>query len=378
MNFTIILLIIVIILLVATLASIFYYLNILQNKAKNPEEKTRGEDLLLQQLSEMQRSFDQKIGDSQKSLDQKMQESQKMMQISVSDQFQKSQELMSSINSEMNKNIQEVTKGVTEANEAGKQIFGLATSLQDLEKTLKHQKQRGALGEASLELILGNILPPNAYTMQYRFDNGEVVDAAIKTKEGMIPVDAKFSLDNYNRIQAATENTERDKLIKLFKDDLKKRIDETAKYIREKDGTLPFAFMFIPAEGIYYDLMVNEVGALKSNSRSLLDYAYNDKKVIIVSPTTFSAYLQSVLYGFKAFKIEESAKEIQKYVGQLQKHLAGYEEYQQKLGKTISTVVTHYNASSREFKKIDKDVIKITGEGNGIEIETLEKPQLEA
>lgn len=365
MNLTAILLLILIVLVIFLLIGGVVIYHKLKN-SNNAQERTRGEDILLQQLNEMQRALDTKLN-----------ESQRMMQTSVSDQFDKSQRLMSSINAEMTKNIQEVTKGVTEANEAGKQIFSLAESLQDLEKTLKHQKNRGTLGEASLELILGNILPPNAYTLQYRFENGEAVDAVIKTKEGNIAVDAKFSLDNYTRILNCNDDIEKEKLIKLFKDDLKKRIDETAKYIRENEGTLPFAFMFIPAEGIYYDLMVNEVGAIKSSSRSLLDYAYHDKKVIIVSPTTFSAYLQSVLYGFKAFKIEESSKEIQKYVGELQKHLAAYEEYQQKLGKTISTVVNHFNASAKEFKKIDKDVLKITGENNGIEVDLLEKPQIE-
>jgi len=363
MNITTLLLVILIILVLVVLTAGFFIYSNLQKKFGEAGKNTRGEDLLLQQINEMQRSLDSKMSDSQK-----------MIQTSVSDQIDKSQKLMSEINSQMSKNMQEVTKGVTEANQAGKQIFGLAESLKDLEKTLKHQKQRGTLGEASLELILGNILPPNGYSLQHRFENGETVDAIIKTKEGDIAVDAKFSLDNYTRVLNCDDEVEKQKLIKLFKDDLKRRIDETSKYIKEGEGTLPFAFMFIPAEGIYYDLMVNEVGAIKSNSRSLLDYAYNDKKVIIVSPTTFSAYLQSVLYGFKAFKIEESAKEIQKYVGELQKHLAAYEEYQMKLGKTLGTAVNHFNASSKEFKKIDKDVIKITGEGNNIQLDLLEKP----
>ena len=170
---------------------------------------------------------------------------------------------------------------------------------------MKHQKQRGNLGEAALELILSNILPPNAYKLQHQFKNGETVDAVILTKDGMIPVDAKFSLDNYNRIINETDETRKEELEKDFRNDLKKRIDETAKYVRPEEGTLPFAFMFIPAEGIYYDLLINEVGAVKVNTRSLIDYASNEKRVIIVSPTTFSAYLQSVLYGFRAFKIEE-------------------------------------------------------------------------
>ena len=166
-------------------------------------------------------------------------------------------------------------------------------------------------------------------------------------------------------------------LEKEFRNDLKKRIDETSKYIKINENTLPFAFMFIPAEGIYYDLLVNEIGAVKVNTRSLIDYAYNDKKVIIVSPTTFSAYLQSVLYGFKAFKIEESAQEIRKYVTELQKHLKSYEEYHSKIGNSLGTVVNHYNQSGKEFKKIDKDVFRITGDSNEIDIPTLDKPSSE-
>jgi len=206
----------------------------------------------------------------------------------------------------------EVVKGVTQTQESTKQVFVIAEQLSNLEKVLKNQKQRGNLGEASLELVMSNILPPGAYAMQYEFPGGETVDAIIRTKEGFIPVDAKFPLENYTRIHDERDDTRRAEYEDAFKRDLKKRIDETSKYVRPKDGTLPFAFMYIPAEGIYYDLLNDGIGAV--NTRSLLDYAQNEKKVIIVSPTTFAAYLQSVLYGFKAFKIEEQAKDIAKNV----------------------------------------------------------------
>lgn len=271
----------------------------------------------------------------------------------------------------------EVTKGVAETKESTKQVFTLAEQLQNLEKVLKHQKQRGNLGEASLELILNNILPPTAFKMQYQFANGEVVDAAIFTKEGIIPVDAKFSLDNYNRVVNAIDDVQREELEKAFKNDLKLRIDECAKYIRPNDKTLPFAFMYIPAEAIYYDLLVNEVGAVKVNTRNLIDYAYNDKKVIIVSPTTFAAYLQSVLYGFKAFKVEEQAKDIAKNVELLGRHLKAYEDFYKRLGTSLSTTVNHWNAGYKELNKVDKDVMRITGTTAGIEAaSSVEKPLL--
>jgi DNA recombination protein RmuC len=266
---------------------------------------------------------------------------------------------------------------VSQVQESNKQVFTIADQLQNLEKVLKNQKQRGNLGEASLELILSNILPPDSYKIQYEFNNREKVDAVIVTKDGMIPVDAKFSLDNYNRVINENDEIRKVELEKDFKNDLKKRIDETAKYIRPNEGTLPFAFMFIPAEGIYYDLLVNEVGSMKVNTRSLIDYAYKEKNVIIVSPTTFAAYLQSVLYGFRAFRIEESAREIRKRVDDLSDHLRKYDSYMKKLGNHLGTSVNAYNSAYKEMGKVDKDILKITEKSSKIEPVMIEGPKEE-
>lgn len=281
-------------------------------------------------------------------------------------------------NSEATKLITEITRELTEVKEGNKQVFSMTEQLQNLEKVLTHQKQRGNLGEASLELILSNMLAPGQYEMQYAFKDGKkIVDAVIHTKEGIIPVDAKYSLDNYQRLMNATDEEDTAYYQNEFKKDIQKRIDETAEYIKPEEGTLPFAFMFIPAEGIYYDLLVNQVSRGAVNTQNLIEYAYNKRKVIIVSPTTFYAYLQSVLYGFKAFKIEESAKHIQKRVEDLGKHLEAYEEYMKKLGTTLGTSVNHYNTAYKELKKVDKDVLRITGEGIGIEPAILDKPSFE-
>ncbi len=310
-------------------------------------------------------------------LDTKLNQSRSEMTEAVRTQFSESQKLLREINEQMNKSLVEVAREQTKTNEATTRFMTIAEQLANLEKVLKHQKQRGNLGEASLELILSNILPPGAYKMQHRFANNDAVDAVIVTKEGLIPVDAKFSLDNYNRVTQAIDDKQREELEKEFKNDLKKRIDETAKYVRPEEGTLPFAFMFIPAEAIYYDLLVNEVGAVKVNTRNLIDYAYNEKKVIVVSPTTFAAYLQSVLYGFKAFKIEETAKDIIKRVNELGKHLKAYEDFVGKMGSSLSTTVNHYNAAYKELGKVDKDITRITGDSPGLEVSTIEKPLLE-
>jgi DNA recombination protein RmuC len=332
--------------------------------SKQRQTSDTGFKLILEQINQLSRSVDFKISENNRS-----------MQNSVVNQLTESQKLMRMISDQMTKELLNVAKGMTESSEVSKQVLGVTESLKNLEKVLKHQKQRGALGEASLELILSNILPPGTYKMQHQFETGEKVDAIIQTKDGIIPIDAKFSLDNYNRLSSSQNDSEKIVLEKEFSNDLKKRIDETAKYIKPEEGTLPFAFMFIPAEGIYYDLLVNEVAGKTSGARSLLDYAYNDKKVIIVSPTTFSAYLQSVLYGFKAFKIEESAKDIIKKVDVLGKHLASFDKSMRSLGSSLGTVVNHYNTANKELLKIDKDVLKITGSSSQIQENKVEKPE---
>jgi len=333
-------------------------------KNQKPQEDSSAIQMLMQQMNDLRSNMDKKISGSQKDMSE-----------AVRNQFSESQRLIQRINKQMSDNLLHVAKEITETKETNKQVFELAGQLSDLEKVLKNQKTRGNLGEMGLELILSNILSPMNYQMQYLFKDGKIVDAIINTEsDKFIPVDAKFSLDNYRRLVDETDDEKRIELEKAFKTDLKKRIDETAQYIRPDEGTLPFAFMFIPAEGIYYDLLVNEVGAVKANTRNLIDYAYHDKKVIIVSPTTFSAYLQSVLYGFKAFQIEKSAVEIQKNVQKLGRHLAAYHEAFEKIGNTLGTTVNHYNKASNELKKVDKDITKITGESPQLETFLLEKP----
>ncbi len=356
------LIVMLILLVLGNIATIY----ILWSRGKSSDKPSDSLIMLQNQLQDLTRSMEQKLG-----------EGTTRMFESMKTQFGESQRLATDIRDLVHTQLTEVAKGVAETKESTKQVFTLAEQLQNLEKVLKHQKQRGNLGERVLELTLANILPPGSYKMQYQFPGGETVDAVIITKEGMIPIDAKFSLDNYNRVVNETDESRKAELERDFKNDLKLRIDETAKYVRPKDGTLPFAFMYIPAEGIYYDLLINEVGSVKVNTRNLIDYAYNEKKVIIVSPTTFAAYLQSVLYGFKAFKIEETAKDIAKNVENLSRHLKAYEDFYKKIGNSLSTTVNHYNAGSKELGKIDKDVLRITGESAGLEAGLLDRPHQE-
>jgi DNA recombination protein RmuC len=323
-----------------------------------------------------------------KVMDAKLSEAYKTTQ----DQFGKTAGLMQGVTGQANKMmmemhaqsqkvISEVSEKLAKLDETNKQVVNFSGQLQNLQDILKNPKQRGILGEYFLEETLKNVLPPGAYEMQYKMGKDKagladlIVDAVVFVKDKIIPIDAKFSLENYQRILDATDITERENLEKTFRQDLKNRIDETSKYIKPEMGTMDFAFMFIPSEAIYYDLLINKVGAVKINTRDMIEYAFRDKKVIIVSPTSFLAYLQTVLQGLKAMKIEETAMEIKGNVEKLGRHLLAYDEYFQKLGNSLSTTVNHYNSAYKEFKKVDKDVIKITGEESKIEVLELERPK---
>ncbi len=295
-------------------------------------------------------------------LDSRINESSKNVQESVHRQL-----------SESTRIIREVTEGLTKLDETNRQVVSFADQLQHLQDILQNPKQRGILGEYYLENVLKNVLGPNQFQMQYPFKDGNIVDAVVFVKDRLIPIDSKFSLENYNRAIEAREATDRERFEKAFKNDLKVRIDETSKYVLPEEGCMDFAFMFIPSEGVYYDLLSNQVGAMKTSTRDLIEYAFQ-KKVIIVSPTSFLAYLQTVLQGLKALQIEEQAGEIKKRVGELGKHVGAYEEYHKKMGNALGVAVSHFNASNKELKKIDKDVLRIDGSKIGIEAMALDKP----
>ncbi|HYC83432.1 MAG TPA: DNA recombination protein RmuC [Candidatus Paceibacterota bacterium] len=316
---------------------------------------TPGFLLLQQQLAELARVVDDRIGESSRFVNE-----------SVKHQLGESQKL-----------IREVTRELTEVKETGRQIVGFADQLQSLQEMLKNPKQRGVLGEYYLETLLKNVLPPGSFQMQYPFPDGTIVDAAVFVQDKIIPIDSKFSLENYNRLTEAATPSERERLEKVFVNDLKARISETSKYIQPHQGTVEFAFMFIPHEAIYYDLLINKVGSLQEDAENLIQRAAGKHKVIIVSPTSFLAYLQTVLQGLKALQIEQTAKDIIKRIEELGTHLKTYEQAHVKMGNALATTVNHYNSSQKEFKKIDKDIVRITGQGLGLEPTTVEKPLLE-
>ena len=279
--------------------------------------------------------------------------------------------------SDSNKIIKDVTNELAKIKGTNEQVLSFANQMKSLEKILGNQKQRGIFGEIQLENLLSNVLPPEIFQMQYSFKNGEMVDAIIKVNDNIIPIDAKFSLDNYNRMIESSDENEIKVLEKKFKEDIKSRIDETSKYIKPQEKTLDYAFMFIPADGLYQDLLNSRVGSLKINSNELVSYAYL-KKVMIVSPMSLFPMLQITMKALNNLKFEKEIDTVIKNVRNLSNHLASYQLYHDKLGNTLKTVVNHYNKTSDEFGKIDKDISRIS---NGkiklnLDNETIDKPNL--
>lgn len=330
----IILSIISLVLFAAGMAIILWYLKKITNKPQDNQSLS----LLQGQISDIHRTLDERLKD-------------------------------------LNFATRDITEKVTKLDDTNKQVIGFADQLQNLQNILQNSKLRGNLGEYQLSMVLSNALPPTAYKEQYEFQNGEAVDVAILYKKKIIPVDSKFPLENYNRLLSEKNEVEKAKWDKAVSDDIKKRIEETAKYIRPKEGTTDFAFMFIPSEAIYYDILTNSVGALKSNTRSLVEYAMAEKHVYIVAPTTLWVYLQMVVQGLKDEKIENSLGDIQEKLRDLVSHLKNLETYFKKLGDHLKTTVGAFNDAYKEMGKFGKDVRKITDLDIEITPEKIDKPK---
>jgi DNA recombination protein RmuC len=317
-------------------------------------------ELMKTDVTELTRS----IALLQQNMGDKMDRSSTAVQSSVQRQLTESAKL-----------VADVTQRLAKLDETNRRVVDVADELKTLQNVLQNPKQRGVFGEFYLQSVLDNVLSPGQYTTQYKFNDGEIVDAVIFLDKGQIlPIDSKFSLENYNRMINATDKAERERLLMKVKVDLKGRIDETSKYIRPSENTMDFAFMFIPSESLYYDLLINNVGT-GGSSRDLIEYAFRDKRVIIVSPTSFMAYLQTVLQGLRSLQIEDQAKDIQIRVGKLGQHIGKFEEYMQKLGGALGVTVSHYNAAHKELGKVDKDVIKIAGNDPSVEPLLLDRPR---
>lgn len=346
----IILLIVVIVLMAGGLLLLFQRVNDLKQGS--------AVELVKADMTELTRT----IAGLQQTMGDKIERGSTAMQQSVQKQL-----------SESAKIVADVTQRLAKLDETNRRVVDVADELKTLQNVLQNPKQRGVFGEFYLSSVLENVLAPGQYQTQYKFLNGDAVDAVIYLDKGkLLPIDSKFSLENYNRMIEAS-GKEREDLLTKVKGDLKLRIDETSKYIRPSEKTMEFAFMFIPSESLYYDLLINNVGS-GGSSRDLIEYAFRDKHVIITSPTSFMAYLQTVLQGLRSLQIEEQAKDIQLRVGKLGQHIAKFDEYMHKLGGALGTTVNHFNAAHKELSKVDRDVVKIAETTPVVEPLQLDKP----
>jgi DNA recombination protein RmuC len=227
--------------------------------------------------------------------------------------------------------------------EATQLLAEQAKGLGELQQILRPPKARGGFGELLLGQLLADRLPPTAYSLQYGFSGGERVDAVIKV-DRLVPIDSKFPLDNFERMMGADNDIERQQHEKLFARDVKTHIDAIAsKYIRPDEGTYDFAFMYLPSEAIYYELACGKTGAL-------LEYAHN-KRVLPVSPTTLTAYLQVVVLGLRGLQIEQHAQEVMAYCAQLQKEFGKFKE-------DFELVGTHLDRAAKKFLESEKHLGK--------------------
>ena len=366
--------IIIIILLFALIGAVFFLNNKKNDNGQSQEFLLSLNENLRKEIQDVRKELGENAEKGRKEIDEKLKDINK----EINDFHKSSKSDMQKQFADSNKVITAVTQELEKIKGTNEQVLNFANQMKTLEKILSNQKQRGILGEIQLENLLANVLPPELFQMQYSFSSGEAVDAIVKVGDFIIPIDAKFSLDNYNKMIESSDKTEIEGLEKKFKEDIKSRIDETAKYIRPRENTTDYAYMFIPADGLYQDLLNSRVGTLQINSRDLVSYAYT-KKVMIVSPMSLFPMLQITVKALHNLKVEKSIEDILKNVEKLSSHLNSYKTYHDKLGNTIGTVVNHYNKSSQEFKKIDKDVTKLSGGTHsvGFDVELLEKPQLD-
>lgn len=335
----------------------------IKNQSKKSDESSAL--LIKQDLDNLSENITKLKDGLGQQINERLDKNNELMQKSVISQFKESSKL-----------VADVTERLTKLDETNKRVVDVADELKTLQNVLQNPKQRGVLGEFYLEQILQNLLPPSSYSLQHKISEGMVVDAVIHLDGKLLPIDSKFSLENYNRLIDAKDG-ERAVYEKSFKEDLKKRIDETAKYVQPKKGTMDQALMFIPSEAIYYDLLANKVGASGVSGRDLMQYAAVEKRVVIVGPSTISAMLQVIVQGLKSLEIQKDTDLIRKNIEQLQKHLMAYNAYFDKIGNSLGATVNHYNNASKELGKIDKDIVKIGGGEVVLELSEIDRPKVD-
>jgi DNA recombination protein RmuC len=247
-----------------------------------------------------------------------------------------------------------VQKSLGGLEEASRRIYEVGKDIASLQEILRAPKLRGGLGEFLLEDLLAQVLPADHFSAQYSFRSGEKADAVIKLGTSLVPVDAKFPLENFKRALQAESDEERTRAKKQFTADVKKHIDAIAqKYILPDEGTYDFALMYIPAENVYYETIIKDESTAE---KSLSEYALS-KRVIPVSPGSFYAYLQAIVLGLKGMKVEARAKEIIRYIGRLQGDFARFRDDFDLVGKHLGHAQSSFQSADKRIEQFGQKLL---------------------
>ena len=262
--------------------------------------------------------------------------------------------------------IGDVRQQLGQLKESSERLIELGKDISKLEDILQPPKLRGGLGELFLGELLAQILPPAHYTIQHQFKGGETVDAVIKLHSGLVPIDAKFPLEDFRRLLGVENDEERKIARKAFIKNVKGHIDAIAqKYIRMDENTFDFALMYIPAENVYYETIIKDEES--SDEMAIFNYAMK-KRVIPVSPNTFYAYLQTVILGLKGMRVEERSREILENLARLQKDFENFSNDFRVLGQHLDNSAKKYSEAQKRFEKVELKIEQIDGLAKGLDL----------
>lgn len=296
---------------------------------------------------EARRTQEAKLESQRRELTQSVVAASETLQRQVQGLDQRLSQSLQSVQSNVNQSLTATTETI---GKIGEQLGGLSQSAErilevgkqvsSLQDVLQPPKLRGGFGELLLEQLLTQILPASDFTTQYRFKNGEVVDVVIHTPEGLVPIDAKFPLESFRRLLEAPSEEERVRQRRAFMRDVRARIEEVAKYIRPEENTLDFALMYVPAENVYYEILVG------AEDESLMTFAL-DRRVNLVSPNTFHAFLQALVRGLNGLRVEQNAKEMLARMGQIERE---FEKFRQE----FDVLGTHVGRAKNKYDDVDR------------------------
>ncbi len=287
----------------------------------------------------------------------------------VSEQIGTGMGLLQKASQHFSERVQEVQSRLAQLDEANKRILEVGRSLATLQEILRAPKLRGGLGEFLLGDLLSQIMPTEYFTLQYSFRSGERVDAVIRLSQGLVPVDAKFPLENFQKSLLAENEGAKKNFLKIFSADVKKHVETIAnKYILPQEGTCDFALMYIPAENVYYEAFIKDDAP--AEGKGLREFTFQ-KHVIPVSPNSFYAYLHTILLGLRGLKVEESAREILKQLASLQGQFARFQDEFRKLGR-------HLDQSRSSFETAQKHLERFSDKLAAVETPSLLPPSEEA